>query len=297
MANRTETLYGVVPILVTPFNDHGDIDEESLRSEVEYAIGCGVHGLGIALGSEVFKLTEAERDRVLTIVVDQAGSRVPVVMNTGAAATDLAVYYSRRAEELGASAVMCTPPGPGLTSDSVIGYYKAISDSISVPIMIQDTATQPVPASLIASIGNACEKVEFAKVESVPPAAQVYKAVQAVGDTIKIFGGAGGGQFLQELRRGSVGTMPFPSTAKAFVEVWDSWQRGEKDEARRIFSTRIQPLLNINVGSLGGAHVVHKLALKRQGVIASAYVRPPVEPLDAITIEELEEVYAQLGWA
>ena len=297
MASASGELYGIVPILVTPFDSDGAIDETSLRNEVDFAIDAGVHGLGIALGSEVYKLTEAERDRVLTIVVDQTRDRVPVVMNTGAAATDLAVYFSKRAQEGGANGVMCTPPGQGFSSDAVISYFKAISDSVSVPIIVQDTAATPVSASLIGSIADACPNVTYAKVESVPPAVQVYKAVQSAGSKVRVFGGAGGGQFLQELRRGSIGTMPFPSTAKAFVEVWDCWQDGDKVAAQRQFDEHVHPLLRIGVGSLGGAHIVHKMALHRQGVIRTAMVRPPVEPLDPVTLEELEETFAQMGWA
>ena len=292
----TDQMYGVVPILVTPFHDDGAIDEASLRNEVEFAIEAGVHGLGIALGSEIFKLTEAERDQVTTIVISQAQDRVSVVVNTGAVATDLAVVYSRRARELGAHGVMCTPPGPGFSPNEVIGYFAAISNAIDIPIVIQDTSATPVPASLIRSIGEAAPNATYAKVESLPPAIQVGKAVQAVGGAMKVFGGAGGGQFLQELRRGSVGTMPFPSSARAFVEVWDHWQAGDLTGANEVFDGQIWPLLKIGVGSLGGAHIVHKRALQRQGVIATAYVRPPVEPLDPVTEEELEETFIRLSW-
>lgn len=289
-------LFGVVPILLTPFHDDGSIDEASLRNEVDWSIDAGVHGLGIALGSEVFKLTEAERDLVLRIVVDQARDRVPVVMNTGAAATDLAVAWSRRAHELGASGLMCTPPGPGFAAAETIGYFKAISDAVPLPIVIQDTTTTPVPAPLIRAIAEACEHVSYAKVESAPPAIQVYKAIEVAGDQVEIFGGAGGGQFLPELRRGSIGTMPFPTTARAFVEVWDLFHAGDSAGARTVFEQQIRPLLDIQIGGLGGAHVVHKEAMRRQGVIRSAWVRPPVEALDPFTRQELDDVFNQLGW-
>ena len=55
---------GVFPILVTPFDEQSRIDEDSLRSQVEFNLAAGVHGLGVALGSEVFKLSEAEREQV-----------------------------------------------------------------------------------------------------------------------------------------------------------------------------------------------------------------------------------------
>ena len=41
---------GVVPILVTPFDNEGNIDEASLRRLIEFNIAGGVHGLGVANG-------------------------------------------------------------------------------------------------------------------------------------------------------------------------------------------------------------------------------------------------------
>ncbi len=289
-------LYGVVPILVTPFHDGGEIDEFSLRNEVEFAIDAGVHGLGIALGSEIFKFTEAERDLVTRTVIDQVSDRLPVVINTGAAASSLAVFYSQRAQELGASGVMCTPPGPGFSGQEVTSYFAAISAAISIPIVIQDTSATPVPASLLRPIRKAAANATYAKIESIPPAIQVGRAVEAAGEVMGIFGGAGGGQLLQELRRGSIGTMPFPSSARAFVEVWDLWHAGDIAGANEVFDTRIWPLLKVGIGSLGAAHIIHKRALRRQGVIASAFVRPPVDDLDPVTSEELDEVFLRLGW-
>ena len=57
----TSTMRGVYPILLTPFDENSQIDEESLRRLIDFNLDAGVHGLGVALGSEVYKLTEAER--------------------------------------------------------------------------------------------------------------------------------------------------------------------------------------------------------------------------------------------
>ena len=90
-----EVVRGIFPILLTPFDDDGRIDEESLRSEVEFTLKAGVHGLGLALGSEFLKMTEEERQRVTKVVVDQVRGRVPVVVNTGAQSNVVAALYSR----------------------------------------------------------------------------------------------------------------------------------------------------------------------------------------------------------
>jgi 4-hydroxy-tetrahydrodipicolinate synthase len=296
MAEFRGVLFGVVPILLTPFDESGDLDEASLRNEVDFVLAAGVHGLGIALGSEIFTFTEAERDRVVSIVVDQTRDRVPVVVNTGAISTNLAVHYSRQAHELGAAALMVTPPAAGFALGEVTGYYKAISDAVPLPIVIQDTPTTPVAAPAIRAIAEACEHVVYAKVESVPAALQVHRAVRAAGDVVEIFGGAGGAQFLPELRRGSIGTMPFPTTPAAFVEVWECWRAGDATSAQEVLDRRIAPLLNVQVSALGGYHQAHKEALRRQGVIRTAFVRAPNEPLDAMTREDLDAVFDRLSW-
>jgi dihydrodipicolinate synthase/N-acetylneuraminate lyase len=289
------TLHGVVPILVTPFDDRGRVDEESLRRLVEFNIAAGVHGLGIALGSEVYKLADDERGLVVAAVVDQARGRVPIVMNTGALATDLAVRYSQRAEAAGVSAVMCTSPGPGLPAGEIHHYFQTVSDAVQIPVMVQDTAANHVPAALLRAISDTAEQVRYAKIESSPPARRVYDAVQACGDRVAIFGGAGGGALLEELRRGSIGTMPWPSTPASFVQVWNHWQAGDRAAALQTFEQQLIPLQRLSVQGLGGGHLLHKELLRRQGIIATAHVRRPTEDMDPIFWEELDEVCARLG--
>src|SRR4029453_15001044 len=159
---------GVIPILLTPFEADGQVDEESLRRLVEFDVEAGVHGLGVALGSEVFKLSEAERDYVTRIVVDQVRGRVPVVINTGAPGTDLAVFYSQTAERNGADALMIMPPAflPA-TPGEVLDYFQANSKAVKIPIFLQDTPTAPISAGLARQLAEECQWVRYIKVESL----------------------------------------------------------------------------------------------------------------------------------
>ena len=73
----------------------------------------------------------------------------------------------------------------------------------------------------------------------------------AVGDRLTIFGGAGGSYFIEEMRRGAQGTMPFCSQPAAFVETWDRFQAG--DETRRARSVSTPTIMAVNrLGSQGG---------------------------------------------
>ena len=287
-------MQGIFPILVTPFDDQERIDEDSLRGVVEFNISASVHGLGIALGSEILKLTEAERSQVISVVVDQTRGRVPIVVNTGAQANLTAALYSRQAEDLGAAAVMCLPPSP-VSATEARSYFKAISDAVHVPVFIQDTLVTPVPAGLIRQIAEESEHVRYAKVESPPQPTQVQAAVAASGGRVNIFGGAGGTYLLEELRRGGIGTMPWPSQPRAFVAIWNAWQAGNERQAIDIHEREIVPLARLSTAGLRLGHTIHKELLRRQGVISSVTVRAPSDPLDDIATRELDAICERLG--
>ncbi len=293
MPDRTMT--GLYPILAMPFDEGGRIDVEDLRREVEFAVGHGVHGVGIAMASEIFKLSEAERDLATVTVVEQARGRVKVVVNSGAQGTDLAVQYSRRAEELGADAVMVAPPSVmALTGDELRLHFQSISDAIDVPIFMQDQPTAPVPPSLAARIARESENGCYAKVESPPTAPRVAQAVEEGGGALIVFGGAGGNMLIEELRRGAVGTMPHCAAPELFRRVWDLYQEGAETEAQREFN-RFAPLLRtISQGGGASSIGVVKEILRLRGVFKAAQVRQPATPLDALTAREVRSALEDL---
>ncbi|MCY4116712.1 MAG: dihydrodipicolinate synthase family protein [Caldilineaceae bacterium] len=288
-------MQGVFPILVTPLDEGSQIDEESLRRLIEFNLEAGVHGLGVALGSEVFKLTEAERDAVTGIVVDQVAGRVPVVINTGAQGTDLAVHYSRMAEANGADALMVLPPSffP-VGADEIAAYYRAISDAVPLPIFIQDVPASPIAPVLARRLAEAGEWVRYIKVESLPVVERVAAMASQAGEGLTIFGGAGGGFFIEELRRGSVGTMPFCTQPEAFVDIWDRMRAGDEAGARETFDRYLQPVARFSAQGSGLFYAVHKEILRHRGVIRTAKVREPAPPLDDMTREELALLLAEL---
>jgi dihydrodipicolinate synthase/N-acetylneuraminate lyase len=290
-------MQGIFPILLTPFDDEGRIDEESLVSEVEFNLTAGVHGLGLALGSEFLKLTEAERQRVTKVVVDQVRGRVPVVVNTGAQSNVVAALYSKQAEDLCASAVMCMPPSMGVSGSEMRSYFKAISDAVTVPVWIQDTSYVTVPAGVIRQIAEESERVRYAKIESPPNALRVEECVKQAGSLVTVFGGSAGTFFIEELRRGGVGTMPWPSTPEVFVKIWNLWQAGDSGGALNTFERELLPILRVSSTGLRMGHAINKEILKRRGVIKNAHVRAPSDPLDALAEHELSETLERLGIA
>lgn len=288
------TMRGLYPILAMPFDEKGRIDVDDLQREVEFCIERGAHGLGVALASEVFKLSEVERDLALKAVVEQSRGRAKIVMNTGAQGTDLAVQYSQRAEELGADAVMVIPPTAIPTSGAQVReYYRRISDAISIPIFIQDVSSAPVPPAMAVQIARESENACYAKVETPPTSPRVAEAKQLGGNDLIIFGGAGGNFFVEEMRRGAVGTMPASAIPEVFRKTWDLFHSGKEDEAQRYFEG-YQPLLKFMGQGLGLSYYLTKEVMRLRGVFKTAYVRHPAQPPDEIAYRELRSLVESL---
>ncbi len=81
-------LEGVYSVLPTPFQSNGDLDAASLRRVVDLFIGAGVNGVtALGVTGEVARLDDAERLRVLEVVVEQVNGRIGVVAGTTAEGT------------------------------------------------------------------------------------------------------------------------------------------------------------------------------------------------------------------
>jgi len=282
---------GVFPIIQTPFDRKGRIITEMLQKQVEWLIECGVDGVGIAMGSEIYKFIDDERDNVLKSVVEQVRGRVKVVMNTGAEGTEAAIYYSTRAEKFGADALMVRPPALFIPSQiDCENYFKKIAQSVSIPIFMQDQIPTPVAPALAAACAKSHKNLRYIKVESqptVPRMSQTHKAAEGTG--LIVFGGAGGTFVLEEFRRGSVGTMPHSTFADFFVRIWRFWKRGDIGAAETEFN-RFLPILNIMLQGPGLTEWIAKFIMAKRGILDmnAAEVRHPGRKPDDAQFREIE---------
>ena len=294
------TMAGIIPILATPFDEQGRVDFEDLEREVEWMVEVGVNGVGIAVASEIFKLTDTERDEVLASVVKQAGGRVPVVMNTGAMGTDVTVHYSKRAEELGADALMIRPPSfVAMPAPQVVEFFDRVGAAVGIPIFQQDQATAQVTPSMAVEIAARNENLCYIKVETPPTVprmadtAALRDAATGAGGDLILFGGAGGAFLFEEVRRGSVGSMPGSTIPDVFVDLWERWHDGDEAGAEAEFR-RYAALVRTLGQPHGLTNWIYKEILVRRGVFKTAHARHPALKPDASQIYEIEQLMDEL---
>jgi len=244
---------------------------------------------------EVARLEEHERRTILEVIVKQAAGRIPIIAGTSAGGTRTCISYTRQAKELGASAVMVSPPRmPKLNSAAVVNHYKALADAVDLPIIVQDyppiTGFTMEPA-LLVRIAKEIPSARTIKLEDPPTPLKTARILEAAGETkVQIFGGLGGVFLLEELISGATGAMTGFAFPEILAQIMRHWNAGDRDAAADVFY-RAVPLMRFEFQE-GIGMAIRKEVLRRRGALASAATRAPAGALDKPTLEALDRVLA-----
>lgn len=136
----SQKLGGIIPPIVTPFDEEGEIDEDALRREIRYHLESGVHGISVAGSTgEGNALSLEEHSHVYDVAVEEAGGSVPVVAGVIATSAREAASKAERARKAGADYVMATPPHYMTpTDDGLVEYFRVVGERGQLPILIYD---------------------------------------------------------------------------------------------------------------------------------------------------------------
>ncbi len=294
-----QPLVGVYNILATPVFPDGQLDIASLRRLVEATIRMGVTGVTIlGVVGEAQKQTDAQRTEVLTVATQVNAGRVPIIVGTSRDSTPAVITASREALDAGAAGLMIAPPtflqpGPGLTE-----HYRAIGEAVALPIVLQDypvvNGVTMTPRAM-ADLANAVPSIVTIKLEDVPTPQRTAQTLALVDRDVSVLGGLGGVYLLDELRRGSAGTMTGFAFPEVLVEIVSAWRSGDRETAAQTYYRYLPLLVFEGQPKLGLA--IRKEILRRRGLIAHADVIKPGPMLDAGTAEDLTETMAALDLA
>lgn len=131
---------GILPPLVTPLTDSGEIDFDSLDKVVDHLIDGGMHGLFV-LGStgEMAYLTDSQRVEVISAIAKRNAGRLPILVGAMDMTAGRVIEQARRAIEAGADAIVATAPVYALNSPGEIAeHFRQIATAIDVPLFAYD---------------------------------------------------------------------------------------------------------------------------------------------------------------
>ena len=128
----SKTIGGIVPVIPTPFRSDDSIHEQDLRRVVRFV---GDHGAGgmctPAYGSEFYKLTDKERDHVVSVVIEANAGRVPVVAQANHGSASVAASTAKLYERMGADLISVAVPRMfALRSADVLRYLGRVADAL-----------------------------------------------------------------------------------------------------------------------------------------------------------------------
>jgi 4-hydroxy-tetrahydrodipicolinate synthase len=266
---------GVIPALTTKFTADDKLDFALFEKNLNAQLEAGVEGviLGGSLG-EASVLSSEEKFDLVKFAVEKIAGKVPVIMNIAEGSTRDAVKLAAEAEKCGATGLMMLPP-MRYKSDhrETVAYFKAVAESISLPIMIYNN---PVDYKIEVTLDMFSELAENKNIQAVKESTRdvsnVTRMINRFGDRYKILCGVDT-IAMEELMLGAVGWVAglvcaFP---KETVAVYKLTKAGKIDEALKI-NRWFLPLLELDLHAKLVQYI--KLAEQETG-IGSEIVRAP----------------------
>jgi len=270
---------GVGTALVTPFTKSAALDEAAVRRLGRRQIDAGIHFLcPCGTTGESPTLTDAEKLRIVEILVAEAGGRVPILAGAGGYNTKEVIALAREMEKRGASGFLSvTPYYNKPTQEGLYQHYKAIADSTALPIVVYN-----VPGRTGVNV----EIATLARLAQIPNIVGVKEASGNVTQMVDVCRSVPGGFLVLSgddaltLPLMSVGGRGIISVASNEIpaEMAQMVEAAERNDfaAARAVHDRIVALMQINFIEANPVPV--KAAMAAMGLLEETYRLPMCPP-------------------
>ncbi len=292
---KTPIFKGSATALVTPFDRQGELDEPALLALIDWQLRCGTDALVVcATTGECATLSDREWSRVVSLAVERAAGRVPVIAGTGRNDTIHALRLGQEAKALGADAALTvTPYYNKTTQQGLLRHYLFLAEGVELPMLLYNVPSRT---------GMSFRAETYAALAEHP---NIYGVKEASGDfglilrtralcpeDFALYSG-NDDQIVPILALGGLGVI---STAANVVPaelhaLCDSFFRGDLPEARAI-QLRLQPLIQALFLEVNPIPV--KAALAAMGRMEET-VRMPLTTLGPAARRALEQAMDELS--
>lgn len=235
----SKQITGMIPPILTPFNQDGSINEVLLAKEMDYAIQAGVHGLSVGGSTgEGPTLRDEELRDLITIAKEHIRPEQPIVCGIMRTCTRDAVRAGLAAREAGADAIMVTPTAYNVLvpdEEGMFAFYSTLSEQVELPIIIYNVIPQnTIQPRLFHRLLDETEHV-FAIKQSVGGVPALYAMKMECGNQGTLFA-ATDDMLATCFSLGANGAISavvsaFPSYS---MDIWNAAQRGDWETAYAI---------------------------------------------------------------
>ncbi len=153
---------GAAVAIVTPMNQDGSVNYECFKQLIEEQIAGGTDAIVVCgTTGEASTLTHEEHLDVIKYCVEVVAKRIPVIAGTGSNCTETAIYLSTEAEKYGVDGLLLVSPYYNkATQNGLFAHFKAIADSVKLPILLYNVPSRTGCNILPQTIVRLCTEVE-----------------------------------------------------------------------------------------------------------------------------------------
>ena len=139
-----QALKGSLVALVTPMEEGGEVDYESLEKLIDWHINQGTNGIvSVGTTGESATLDVDEHVEVIKHTVEHVNSRVPVIAGTGANSTSEALELTQESKQNGADfALIVTPYYNKPTQKGLISHYTKLANEVDIPQILYNVPSR-----------------------------------------------------------------------------------------------------------------------------------------------------------
>jgi len=288
---------GIYAVMLTLYDDLGNIDREAMREITDYLVEAGVHGL-VVLGSngENPYLTHHHQKDAIDTVVDACAQRIPVIVGVNKRGTEPAVDMAQYAEGSGASGILLALHRfYNLDEDAVYGFYEDVCGSVEIPVLFynfpSNTSLVLSPES-IAHIAN-IDNLVGAK-ETIFDVDEVRRLVEATDEDFSVFTGMTF-NLVDTMAVGACGAIcPVPNfIPRKTVELYEACRDGDMEKAGNL-QKEVYALAPL-IASTPTPHAMQKEALRLLGHPAKPHVKSPLPHLTSEQAKLVRETLEAAG--
>ncbi len=147
---------GSIVALITPMRTDGAVDEDALAALVDWHVAEGTSAIvPVGTTGESPTLTHDEHNRVVSVTVEAAAGRVPVIAGAGSNSTEEAVALAQHARRTGAAAcLVVTPYYNKPTQEGLFLHFRAVAERGGLPVIIYNIPSRSVVDMSVATMAR-----------------------------------------------------------------------------------------------------------------------------------------------
>jgi dihydrodipicolinate synthase/N-acetylneuraminate lyase len=286
-------LRGVIATVITPFDENGKIDYESLEREFQWGVDAGIAGFLVPCGaSEIKYLTPDEQVSLFTTAKKICGDKLFLMPNLPGPSEREVVEQAKQYMALGANGININThwsPRKGPVEE-FIHMVKAV-DALHPNFMcLQDDDLESgtgIPVEVAAQLFQDLESVRGFKCDLKIGNRKCTELKAATNNEILYYGADESHHSLEGYDRGLDGLMP-SGMFEIFNNIYKLYHEKSREACSKLFFDSLPCVLFTRQPGLNRGY--HKSYMKRTGIFNTTFSRDPQDNYDSYTIRYREEM-------